>query len=105
MSCDVYEKIYALARRIPAGRVSSYGRLGRMLGQPRWARVVGYAMRACADPTVPCHRVVQWDGHLSPCFGLGGPAEQQARLEAEGVRVEDGRVDMAVFLWREEADE
>lgn len=94
-----YELIYALVRQIPEGRVSSYGRIARMLGQPRWARLVGYAMRACHDPTVPCHRVLQWDGSLAPAFGAGGPELQQALLEAEGVEVTAGRVDLARFGW------
>ncbi|MBR5430345.1 MAG: MGMT family protein [Firmicutes bacterium] len=94
-----YELIYALVRQIPEGRVSSYGSVARMLGQPRWARLVGYAMRACHDPTVPCHRVLQWDGSLAPAFGAGGPELQQALLEAEGVEVTAGRVDLARFGW------
>lgn len=99
MTSDTYRRVWALVRQIPAGRVSSYGRIARMLGQPRWARLVGYALRACADPTVPCHRVLQWDGSLAPAFGAGGPELQQALLEAEGVEVVEGWVDMDRFGW------
>jgi len=97
---NAYQIVYDLVRRIPAGKVSSYGRIARLLGQPRWARVVGYAMRSCSDPGVPCHRVLQWDGSLAACFGESGPELQQALLEAEGVAVVDGRVDLARYGWQ-----
>ena len=99
MSGEIYSRVYELARQIPRGRVSSYGRMARLLGEPRWARLVGYAMRACHDPTVPCHRVLRHDGSLAVSFGPAGPELQQALLEAEGVTVQDGRVDMARFGW------
>lgn len=50
--------IWDIVRCIPEGRVSTYGRIARLAGNPRWARVVGYAMRACRDGSVPCHRVL-----------------------------------------------
>ena len=99
MSGEIYSRVYELARQIPRGRVSSYGRMARLLGEPRWARLVGYAMRACHDPAVPCHRVLRHDGALAVSFGAGGPELQQALLEAEGVTVSGGRVDMARFGW------
>ena len=99
MSGEIYSRVYELARQIPRGRVSSYGRMARLLGEPRWARLVGYAMRACHDPTVPCHRVLRHDGSLAVSFGPAGPELQQALLEAEGVTVSGGRVDMARFGW------
>lgn len=99
---NAYGQVYALVRQIPVGQVSSYGRIARLLGQPRWARLVGYAMAACSDPGVPCHRVLRHDGSLAQCFGAAGPAWQQALLEAEGVPVLDGRVDMARYAWQPE---
>ena len=99
MSGEIYSRVYELARQIPRGRVSSYGRMARLLGEPRWARLVGYAMRACHDPTVPCHRVLRHDGSLAVSFGPAGPELQQALLEAEGVTVQDGRVDLARYGW------
>ena len=99
MSGEIYSRVYELARQIPRGRVSSYGRMARLLGEPRWARLVGYAMRACHDPTVPCHRVLRHDGSLAVSVGPAGPELQQALLEAEGVTVQDGRVDLARFGW------
>ena len=99
MTSEAYQRIYAAVRSIPRGRVSSYGRIARALGEPRWARLVGYAMRACHDPSVPCHRVLRHDGSLAVSFGPGGPELQQALLEAEGVAVHEGRVDLARFGW------
>ncbi len=96
---NAYQMIYEMVRRIPKGRVSSYGRIARMLGRPRWARLVGYALAACGDPGVPCHRVLRSDGSLALSFGQGGQGLQQALLEAEGVPVIEGRVDMAVYGW------
>ena len=65
---NFYQRVYELARRIPAGRCASYGQLALMLGNPRASRAVGYAMRACKDPAVPCHRVLR--GGRLHCGGL-----------------------------------
>ena len=92
-----YRRVYDLAARIPAGRCASYGQLALMLGSPRAARAVGYAMRACKDPAVPCHRVVRRDGSTVPAFG---PGLQRALLEAEGVPfTADGRADLSRCRW------
>ena len=58
MSGTVFGAFYDVVRRIPAGSVSTYGQVARLAGMPRSARLVGYAMASCQDPTVPCHRVV-----------------------------------------------
>ena len=79
---NFYQRVYELARRIPAGRCASYGQLALMLGNPRASRAVGYAMRACKDPAVPCHRVLRGDGSTAEAFG---PGVQRTMLEAEGV--------------------
>ena len=65
MSGTVFGAFYDVVRRIPAGSVSTYGQVARLAGMPRSARLVGYAMASCQDPTVPCHRVVREDGTLS----------------------------------------
>ena len=62
---NFYERVYELVRRIPAGKCASYGQLALMLGNPRASRAVGYAMRACRTPGVPCHRVVGSTGKLT----------------------------------------
>lgn len=92
---DFSKTVYALVRQIPRGSVASYGQIAALSGNPRRSRVVGSAMRTCADPSVPCHRVVYRDGRLSSSFGAGGANEQTALLKSEGVPfLADGRVNM-----------
>lgn len=97
-----FERTYELVRQIPEGRVASYGQLARMMGEPRKARFVGFAMHASPGMAggVPCHRVVFKDGRLAPGFAFGGPGVQRSMLEAEGVGfTQDGRVDMSLYEW------
>lgn len=97
-----FERAYGVVQQIPAGRVASYGQVARMLGEPRKARFVGYAMHASPGMAggVPCHRVVFADGRLADGFAFGGPGEQRRLLEAEGVGfTPDGRVDMDAYRW------
>ena len=95
------ERIYAVVRRIPAGKVASYGQVAGLAGNPRWARVVGYALHRNPDPgTIPCHRVVTRDGRMAPGFAFGGPEIQMQLLLAEGVGFEDGRVIMSEYQWQ-----
>ncbi len=97
-----YQKIYAVVRQIPRGTVASYGQIARLAGNPRWSRVVGYALHVNPDPEgIPCYRVVTKDGRTSPAFAFGGGDVQRALLEADGVGfLPDGRVDMARFCWK-----
>ena len=91
-----------MVRQIPEGRVASYGQIARMMGEPRKARFVGYAMHASPGVAggVPCHRVVFKDGSLAPGFAFGGAAAQRELLEAEGIEfLPDGRVDMERCSW------
>ena len=91
MNDGFFEAVYAVARRIPYGRVMSYGQIARVLGRPRGARLVGYAMRCCPDD-VPWQRVVMQDGTITG--GLYAD-QRRARLESEGVPfLPDGRVNM-----------
>lgn len=95
-----FEQIYALARRIPYGRVATYGQLARMLGKPRMSRIVGCAMHT-APEDVPCHRVVNRFGGLCDCFTPAGADSHRLLLELEGVEfTADGRVDLERFLWQ-----
>ena len=96
---NTFERIYYVVRQIPCGRVASYGRVAALAGNPRWARVVGYALHVNPDPEhIPCYRVVTKDGRLSPAFAFGGENRQRELLEREGVEFgEDGRVDMGRF--------
>ncbi len=96
-----FEKIYEVVKGIPRGTVASYGQVAMLAGNPRWARVVGYALHANPDPdTIPCYRVVAKDGRTSPAFAFGGGDMQRSLLEADGVGfTEDGRVDMERYQW------
>lgn len=97
-----FQRAYDVVRMIPEGRVASYGQVARLLGEPRRARFVGFAMHASPGIAggVPCHRVVFKDGKLASGFAFGGPCAQRAMLEAEGVRfLPDGRVDMEASAW------
>jgi methylated-DNA-protein-cysteine methyltransferase-like protein len=84
--------VYSVVRRIPPGRVATYGLVGMVAGRPLAARAVGNALRQCDDPRVPAHRVVHSDG--LPAF----PGHSR-RLRREGVRFVGPRVDMARHLW------
>jgi len=100
MSSPLYERIYALVRRIPAGRVATYGQIAFLAGLPRGARTVGFAMAACRDETVPCHRVVNRMGKTCAAFDVWGPDFQRTLLEEEGVRFdENGRADLNACGW------
>lgn len=100
MGDGLYERIYEVAKRIPRGRVATYGQIAHMVGMPKAARQVGYAMaalgRGAPRPDVPWHRVVNAKGESS----IGG--EQIERLKTEGVVFdENGRIDLRRFGWQE----
>ena len=80
----------AVVRQIPVGRVATYGDVARLTGIPRAWRAVGSIMRTCAEPAVPCHRVIGSGGRLG---GYGGnEGLKRALLQAEGLSVVNGRV-------------
>jgi methylated-DNA-protein-cysteine methyltransferase-like protein len=94
-----YNIIYNLARRIPAGRVATYGQLARVAGWGRRARFVGYAMHAAPDD-VPWHRVINARGEISRRSASDSHELQRLLLEAEGVEFDKkGRVDLKRFGW------
>lgn len=95
-----FERIRAIVRKIPRGKVSTYGDVARMAGL-RDARQVGWAVWGNQDTSVPCHRVVKKDGTLAKDFSLGGWKEQKARLWPEGVTfVSEMVVDLGKHLWK-----
>jgi methylated-DNA-protein-cysteine methyltransferase-like protein len=97
---STFQRIYEVVKRIPKGKVASYGQVAAMAGNPRWSRVVSYALHCNPDPEkIPCYRVVFQDGRLSPAFAFGGQNAQEKLLRQEGVEVREGRVDMAVYGW------
>lgn len=84
--------ILAVIRRIPAGEVRGYGEVARAAGFPRGARLVARVLSENGDPDLPWHRVLRSDGRIAMPPESDGHAEQSARLRAEGVIVENGRV-------------
>lgn len=90
-----FSRVYALVRKIPRGQVMTYGQVAYLLGTPRGARAVGWALRALSgrETTVPWHRVLGYGGRIS-LPGVSGQ-RQRRRLAAEGVRFLRARVDMA----------
>ncbi len=96
-----FEKIYEQVKKIPEGKVATYGQIAVLSGNPRWARVVGYALHANPDQnTIPCHRVVNRFGQLCEGYVFGGIYSQADRLKSEGVEISpDNRVDLEKYLW------
>ena len=97
-----FDLIYEQVKRIPRGKVATYGLIASLAGNPRWSRVVGYALHVNPQPgVIPCHRVVDRNGRLSPAFAFGGANMQEQLLKDEGVLLdENGLVPLDKYLWR-----
>ena len=93
---NTFHKIYEQVKKIPEGKVATYGQIALMAGNPRWSRVVGYALHSNPEPgVIPCHRVVNKDGKLSKAFAFGGENVQRDMLISEGVIfIDENTVDM-----------
>lgn len=104
---SVFEKIYAVVLKIPQGTVATYGQVALLAGNPRWARVVGYALHNNpAQGIIPCHRVVNREGRVAEAFVFGGGNIQRQMLEDEGIRFNsDGFIDLEKYIWRPENNE
>lgn len=79
-----FEEVYEIVRKIPEGKVSTYGQVAKAIGT-KDARKVGWALHANKDEKTPCHRVVNRSGRIAPSYAFGGYHEQRNRLRAEGV--------------------
>ena len=89
------KRIYEAVKKIPKGCVATYGKVAEMAGNPRMSRAVGNALHKNPDPEhIPCYRVVNSKGELAGAFAFGGENVQKKLLEAEGVEVVDGKVDL-----------
>ena len=92
------KRIYEAVKKVPPGRVATYAQIAALAGNPKMSRAVGNALHKNPDPDgIPCFRVVNAKGELSGEFAFGGKGRQQALLEADGVAVKDGRVDLSRF--------
>ena len=87
---------------IPKGKVATYGQVALLAGNPRWARVVGYALHNNPAPgVIPCHRVVNREGKVAESFVFGGGNVQRQMLEQEGITFEtDGHIDLSKYQWK-----
>jgi methylated-DNA-protein-cysteine methyltransferase-like protein len=102
MEADFFDQVYQVVRLIPPGRVTSYGAIGKYLGAPRSARMVGWAMNASHRqvPPVPAHRVVNAQGLLTGKVHFETPFAMEEALRSEGVKVEGDRVcDFKQIFW------
>ncbi|MGB6881744.1 MAG: MGMT family protein [Microgenomates group bacterium] len=95
-----FDEVYRIVRKIPTGKVATYGQIARLLGT-RDARRIGYALHANKDPKTPCHRVVSKKGELAENFAFNGYKEHKRRLMAEGVSFKDEmHVDLERHKWQ-----
>ena len=95
-----YDAVYRLVRDIPRGRVMTYGQIATVLGVPRAARAVGFAMRMSADRRVPWQRVINHRGGISARGDIERPTLQRVLLEKEGVRFDASeRCDLRIYRW------
>jgi methylated-DNA-protein-cysteine methyltransferase-like protein len=93
------EQVYALVRLVPRGRVITYGSVARLLGDPRKAREVGWAMSGCPND-VPAHRVINRLGSVSGEADMPGGAIRRVMLEDEGIVFDErGRCDLKRYEW------
>ena len=92
------KRIYEAVKKIPKGKVATYGQVAELAGDKKMARAVGNALHKNPDPLhIPCYRVVNAKGELAGEFAFGGAGAQAKLLEAEGIRVVDGKVDLDIY--------
>ncbi len=86
MASEFFAAVYDVVKKVPYGRVITYGKIAELLGNKRMSRQVGWALHANPSPeTIPCYRVVNRFGEVSEAFAFGGGNRQRILLEAEGV--------------------
>ncbi|MGN0141123.1 MAG: methylated-DNA--[protein]-cysteine S-methyltransferase [Roseburia sp.] len=91
-------RIYEAVKKIPRGKVATYGQVAELAGNKQMARAVGNALHRNPDPdSIPCYRVVNAKGELAGEFAFGGAGAQAKLLRADGIEVVDGRVDLAKY--------
>lgn len=94
------EKVYEVTKKIPKGKVATYGQIARLVGNPKAGRAVGLFMKINPDaPHTPCHRVVARDGSLTGYSGKGGIKTKKAMLLSEGVQFVGDKVDLSHSQW------
>ena len=92
------KRIYEAVKKIPRGKVATYGQVAELAGDRKMARAVGNALHRNPDPEhIPCYRVVNAKGELAGAFAFGGANVQEQLLAADGILVVDGRVDLEKY--------
>ena len=92
------KRIYEAVKKIPRGKVATYGQVAELAGDKKMARAVGNALHRNPDPEhIPCYRVVNAKGELAGAFAFGGANVQEQLLAADGIMVVDGRVDLEKY--------
>ena len=92
------KRIYEAVKKIPRGKVATYGQVAELAGDKKMARAVGNALHRNPDPEhIPCYRVVNAKGELAGAFAFGGANVQEQLLAADGILVVDGRVDLETY--------
>jgi len=92
-----FQRVWALVRRIPRGRVATYGQLSQMIDRRLTPVGIGWAVRAAPEGSIPWHRVVNSKGGIST--DNQHPGLQRSLLEAEGVRFASGAIDLTKYQW------
>lgn len=94
------QKVYDFLLTIPKGKVVTYGQIAAYLGNKHLARVVGNILHENPHPELyPCYKVVNAKGRLAAHFGWGGMEKQKELLQADGIEVADGAVDLCKYKW------
>lgn len=98
-SAGLFSQIRNIAKKIPQGKVATYGQIARLVGISD-SRKVGWALWGNQEPQIPCHRVIKKDGFLAKDYSLGGWEEQKARLQKEGITFKaENQVDLEKYQW------
>lgn len=96
---NIYELIYNKVKRIPEGKVTTFGSIALTIGLKN-PRIIGFALHTNKDPkSIPCHRVVNKYGKLSSGYAFGGTEKQSQKLRNEGVKVVNNIVDLSLHYW------
>lgn len=101
-SDNFFERVYAIVRQIPVGKVTTYGHIAKAIGSPQAARMVGWAMNGshAVVPFVPAHRVVNRNGMLSGKNHFAGTNTMKELLQSEGIYVENDKIiNFEQHLW------
>lgn len=101
MKKGFFERVYDVVKQIPCGYVMTYSQIAGVLGSPRSARIVGWALHVNPDNTrIPCHRVVNSKGMISGGYVFGGPEMQRQLLETEGIIFDaEGKINLEKYLF------